>query len=201
MNSHKIIRGVLAITLSLLASSASVMAHGGEDHSEAAPVVQVGAGMQTRTARAGEWEVSIKHPVIEPDKEMVARVFVTRFETNEPIGGASVFLRFGDGSVQEIAATAGATAGVYEVKLPPVPKGQYALTARVEAGNASETVQFGKVDVTTPPPAAIESSNSWARTGLIVLAALAALMVLGVVGYRLSQGRGRGGIKEEAVTA
>lgn len=201
MNSHKIIRSVVAITLAILASSASVFAHGGEDHGESAPVVQAGAGMQTRTARAGEWEVSIKHPVIEPDHETTARVFVTRFETNEPIGGASVFLRFGDGSVQEIAATAGATAGVYEVKLPPVPKGQHALTARVEAGNASETVRFGQVDVTTPPPAAVESSNSWARTGLVVLAALAALVAVGAVGYRLSQGRGRGRMKEEAVTA
>jgi len=192
---------MVAITLAVLASSASVMAHGGEDHSEAAPVVQVGAGMQTRTARAGDMEVTMKNPVFEPDKETTARIFVTRFETNEPIAGARVFVLFGNGTTQEVAATAGATAGVYEVKLPPVPKGQHTLTARVGAGNASETVQFGQVDVTTPPPAEVESSNSWARTGLIVLAALAALMAVGVVGYRLSQGNRRGRIKEEAVTA
>lgn len=201
MNSHKIIRGVLAITLSLFASSASVMAHGGEDHGESAPVVQAGAGMQTRSARAGEWEVAIKHPIFEPDTETTARVFVTRFETNEPVERARVFVMFGDGTAQEIAATAGATAGIYEVKLSPLPKGQYALTARVEAGNESETVQFGQIGVTTPPPAEVESSNTWARTGLIVLAALAALAALGVVGYRLSQGNRRGRMKEEAVTA
>ena len=157
--------------------------------------------MQTRTAHVGEWEVAIKHPVIEPDHEVAARVFVTQFATNEPIEGARVFMRFGNDTAQEIAATAGKMAGVYEVKLPPLPKGQYSLAARIEVGGASETVQFGQVEVTTPPLAAVESSNSWARTGLIVLAVLAALMALGVVCYRLSQGRGRGRIKEEAVTA
>ena len=201
MKSHKTMRGVFVITLALLASSANVFAHGGEDHSESAPVVQVGAGMQMRTARAGDMEVSVKHPVIEPDKETTGRIFVTRFETNEPIEGVRVFVRFGDGAAQEVAASAGATAGVYEIKLPPVPRGQYALTARVEAGSASETVEFGQVGVTTPPPAAIESSNSWARTGLIVLAALAALAGVGVVGYRLSQGNRRGRVEEEVVTA
>lgn len=201
MNSHKILLGMVAVTLAVFASSASVMAHGGEDHSEAAPIVQVGAGMQTRTARAGDMEVTIKNSVFEPDKETNARIFVTQFETNEPVAGVRVFVLFGDGTTQEITATAGATAGVYEIKLPPVPKGQHALTARVEAGNASETVQFGQVDVKTPPPAEVESSNSWARTGLIVLAALAALAALGVVGYRLSQSNRRGRMKEEAVTA
>ena len=194
-------RGVFIITLALLASSASVLAHGGEDHGESAPVVQIGAGMQTRTARAGDMEVSIKHPVIEPDKETTGRIFVTRFETNEPVEGARIFVRFGAGSAQEVVATAGSTAGIYEIKLPPVPKGQYALTARVEAGSANETVEFGQVSATTPPPAAIEGSNSWARTGLIVLAALAASAGVGVVGYRLSQGNRRGRVEEEAVTA
>jgi len=197
---NRITGGVLALSLALISLSTSVFAHGGEDHSESAPVVSVGAGMQTRTARLGDMEVTIKHPVFEPDHETTGRVFVTRFETNEPIEGARVFVVFGDGSAQEVTATAGTTAGVYEVKLPPVPEGEYALTARVEIGNASETVQFGQVSVTTPPPAEVESGNAWARTGIIVLAALAALVVIGAVGYRVSQSSRRGRIEEEAVT-
>jgi len=155
--------------------------------------------MQTRTSRAGEWEVAIKHPIIEPDHEITARVFVTQFETNEPIANARVFLQFGDSTAQEIPATAGTTAGVYEVKLPPMPKGKHALTARVEAGDVNEAIRFGQVDVTTPPPAEVETISSWARTGLIALAMLAALGAIVAVAYRLSQSNRR--VKEETVAA
>ncbi|MDQ3256678.1 MAG: hypothetical protein M3R15_22775, partial [Acidobacteriota bacterium] len=73
---------VAALTAVLPATS---LAHEGEDHGESkAPVIAAGAGMVTRTARAGDWEITLKHSPLEPDKEIPARVFVTRFETNEP---------------------------------------------------------------------------------------------------------------------
>ncbi len=103
----------------------STSAHGGEDHSaEQAPVVAAGTGTVTRTARASDWEIVIKHPPLEPDHELAARVFVTRFETNEPIANAQVRVTMmGAAASVEVVAAAGSTAGIYEVRLPPLPQG------------------------------------------------------------------------------
>jgi len=130
------------------------LAHEGEDHGESkTPVIAAGTGMVTRTARAGNWEVAIKHPSLEPDKEIPARLFVTRFETNEPIANAQVRVTLtGTAAPVEAVATAGSTAGVYEVRLPPLPQGEYRLAAQVGANGMGQTAQFGALQITPAPP-------------------------------------------------
>ncbi len=192
---------LLALMLALLMPGARALAHGDEDHGDKkAPVVSGGTGMVTRVARAGDFEVTIKHPPIEPDKEIAARVFVTRFETNEPVGKAQVFLAFGDGGgAPEVAASASSTPGIYEVKLPPLPKGQYKLTARLDVNGTSGAAQYGAIEVAPAPPPAVESASSWARTALIALALLVALGVAGMIVYRAVQSARRDRVKGEPV--
>ncbi|MBA3320956.1 MAG: hypothetical protein H0T45_05855 [Pyrinomonadaceae bacterium] len=192
---------VIALVVMLLMPGASALAHGGEDHGEKkAPVVSAGTGTITRVARVGDFEVTVKHLPIEPDKEIAARVFVTRFETNEPVGKALVFLAFGDGgSAPEVSATATSTPGIYEVKLPPLPKGQYKLTARLDVNGTSGAAQYGAIEVAPAPPPAVESGSSWARTALIALALLVALGVAGMIVYRAVQSARRDRVKGEPV--
>lgn len=175
----------------LAVSPLAAFAHGGEDHSaEQAPVVAAGAGMVARTMQAGEWEIMIKHPVLKPDKELAARVFVTKHDTNEPVERASVTVTVTDvgGAPTQVTATAaGNTPGVYELKLPPMPQGAYKLAVRVGASGANETVQFGAIQVARASVAEAESVNGWGRTGLIILAALIGLGVVGVGVMRLMQ--------------
>lgn len=199
---------VLAVALtmfaSLIATPVAVFAHGGEDHDEKkAPAVSAGAGMVARVARAGDIEVVIKHPPVEPDKETAARVFVTRFGTNEPVGGAKIVVALeGDGGAPiEATVTPGNTPGLYEVKLPPFPKGQYKLSARVEVAGAVQIAQYGVLEVAPPPPASVESGSSWARTVLLGLALLIGIGFAGVVIYRAAQFARRNRIKGEAATA
>ncbi len=194
---------VIVLVLTLLMPGAKALAHGGEDHGEEkAPVVSAGTGKITRVARVGDFEVAIKHPPVEPDKEIAARVFVTRFETNEPVGQAQVFLAFGDGgSTPEVAATATSTPGIYEVKLPPLPKGQYKLTARLDVNGTSGAAQYGAIEVAPAPPPAGESGSSWARTALIALGLLVVLGLAGKVVYLAVQSARRDRVKGEPVAA
>lgn len=200
---------VLAMALAAVAALAmtpvAVFAHGGEDHGDEkkAPAVAAGAGMVSRVARVGDLEVVIKHPPLEPDKETTARVFVTRFDSNEPVGGAKIVVAFaGDGSAPaEATAAPGNTPGLYEVKLPPLPRGQYKLNARVEIAGTSQTAQYGALEVAPLPPPATANESSWARTALMALALLAGLGLAGVVIYRAAQYARRDRIKEEAATA
>jgi len=181
---------ILIVAALMAVLPATSLAHEGEDHGESkAPVVAVGAGMVTRTARAGDWEITLKHPPLEPDKEIPARLFVTRFETNEPIANAQVRVTFtGASAPVEAVTTAGSTAGVYEVQLPPLPQGEYRLAAQVAAGGASQTAQFDLMQVAPAPPAEVQSSSGWARTALLALALLVALGLGGVVAYRFLKG-------------
>ncbi len=194
---------IAAIALTLVAPNAKVYAHEGEDHGEKkAPVVSTSANMIVRVARAGDLEVMIKHPPVEPDKETTARVFVTRFETNEPVEGAKIVVVIA-GVAHPVEATAGAGSnpGLYDVKLPPVPEGQYELAARVEAGGVPHTVEYGALQVQALPPPASAGSSSWARTALVALGLLLGLGFAAAVIYRAAALARRGRIKGEAATA
>ena len=178
----------------------SSFGHGGEDHGDAkAPAVSTSANMVARTVRAGDYEVTLKHPPIEPDKETTARVFVTRFDSNEPVENATITLLFSGGEVPiEATATAGNTAGMYEVKLPPMREGEYKLAARIGVNGTTETVEYGALQVAPAPATAAESESSWARMALIALASLVGLGFIAFVLYRASQYTRRDRTRETA---
>jgi len=198
---------VLVGIATLNLSPATVFAHGGEEHGEKKPAtVTPGANMIVHVARAGDFEVVIKHAPVEPDKEMVARVFVNRFATNEPVSGAKaiVTLTSDGGAPVELTAAAGSTPGMYEVKLPPLPKGQYKLAARIDSNGETQTASLSALDVAPKPVTATGTIAAWARTALIVLGMLVALGVIGFIGlviYRASRASRRERITGETATA
>ncbi|MFN2455359.1 MAG: hypothetical protein ABR577_14180 [Pyrinomonadaceae bacterium] len=182
----------LAALMALALLTAKASAHGGEDHGEKqAPVVSTGAGVITHVARTGDLEITVKHPPLEPDKETTARVFATRFATNEPIGNAKIAVTLasdGNALVEAFAAAAATTPGMYEAKLPPLPKGAYKLTARIEQQGESSTAEYGALQVAPlPASSTVGSASVWARNLLIGLAALVCLALIGIVIYRFTQ--------------
>ncbi len=193
----------VVVAVLMLLFQVSSFAHGGEDHGEEkAPAIAAGAGMLARTTRAGDWEIVIKHPTLEPDKELAARVFVTRFDTNEPIASAQVkIIVASEAAPIEITANANATAGMYEAKLPPLPQNQYRLAVQVNANGSTQTAQFGTIQVAPAPIPIAESISGWARTALIALALLVALALAGVVTLRVMQNARRSTHKGETAAA
>jgi hypothetical protein len=193
-----------AFAVALTFSHVRVNAHGGEDHSEKkAPTVSTGTNMIVRAEHVGDLEVTIKHPPLEPDKELAARVFVTRYGTNEPIAGAKVVVVFAaaGGMPVEVAAVASNTLGIHEVKFSPMPRGDYTLMARVEVGGAAQAVEFGAIKVAPLPPPAAADESSWARIALLALGMLVGIGLLGLVLYRAAMPARRDRIKGEAATA
>ncbi len=68
----KLLPTLIAFSFVLTAPVQFVFAHGGEDHGEKKPAtVTPGANMIVHVARAGDFEVVMKHAPVEPDKEMV----------------------------------------------------------------------------------------------------------------------------------
>lgn len=192
-----------AMALAATLTSVEVRAHGGEDHGEekAPATVSTSANMVVRTAHAGDFEVTLKHAPVEPDNETAARVFVTRFETNEPVQGASIAVMLAGAPLPvEATAVSGATPGLYDIKLPPVPEGEYRLAARVGLEGTTRTVEYGTLNVVPLPPPTVESSTR-TRTALIALGVLVVLCFVGVVIYRAVSTARRDRFKGEAATA
>lgn len=191
---------VLAWGVMLLTPQTKSFAHGGEDHGEKQPpAVSVGANMITRVARVGDLEVVLKHPPIEPYKETSARLFVTYFASNEPVGGAKLFVTFtANGGTQiEAAAVPAETSGMYEAKLPPVPKGEYKVAARVNRNGEEQIIDYGTLQVASPHAVSDDAGASWARTALISLAVLVSISLMGAIIYRIARATRRGGVKDE----
>lgn len=199
-------RGLMFIALlaALVMPCAAALAHGGEDHVEKqAPAVSTAAGMVAHTTRVGDLEVVIKHMPVDPDKETAARLFLTHFATNEPVGNAKlvVILTGESGAPVEAIAAAGTTPGMYEAKLPPLPKGQYKLRARVEHNGETGTADYGVIKVAPPLVQPTGSVAAWARSALIILALLVGLGLAGAIIYRATRGTHRGRVKGETANA
>ncbi len=203
----KLLTAITALAVLLATPNQSVLAHGGEDHGDQKPAtVSQGTNMIVHVARAGDYEIVIKHAPVEPDKEMVARVFVTRFASNEPVTSIKpiVMLTSENGAPIEVTGVASTTPGMYEVKLPPLPKGQYKLAARIDDHGETKTAAFGALAVAPQTVTAIGTIAAWARTTLIVLGTLVGLGVIGFIGiviYRAVQASRRERISGETASA
>ena len=93
---------------------------------------------------------------------------------------------------------------MYEVKLPPLPKGQYKLAARIDNNGETKTAALSALEVAPQPVAAISMVASWARSALIALGALIGIGLVGLIGmviYRAAQASRRERIEGETAAA
>jgi len=200
---------VILFVLSFSIVPQGVLAHGGEDHGDQQPATaQTSANMTVRVAGAGDYEITFKHPNLEPDKELTARIFVTRYENNEPVKGAKVLMLIasGNSAATEISATETDTPGFYEVKLPPMTQGDYKFSTSLNVSGSSLMAEFGAVEVKMPAvETTADGTSIWARAALIVFGILMLLVLLGALLFiSLRYGRQQQRttqVKEETATA
>ncbi len=195
---------LLSLSIGLFGIVSQVSAHGGEDHGDAKPTaVSNQKGMVARTARAGDFEVLLKHAAIEPDAETAAKLFVTRFGTNEPFAEAKPAIEIAgkDGKTFEASEVKSDAPGSYSFKLPPLPEGSYTVLAKLNLVGKSDTATFSSVGVEHPAAESAAGTGSWARTALLALATVAVLGLLGGLMFFALRFAKTDRINEEAVSA
>lgn len=170
-NGKKLVTILLILTPILFFDSvAPVLAHGGEDHGDQQPkATSSGKGTVTRSARLGEYELTFKQPLLEPDTAVAAKLFVTKFETNEAVENAAAQVEIesvANNSVTEATVEKTDAAGSYSVKIPALPQGVYTIRAKLTYKGETDTATFSGIEV-APAPMAAESAASRARTALI----------------------------------
>jgi hypothetical protein len=194
-----------AFALAFYWSEAKVLAHGGEDHGEAKPKTETtDKGTVSHTTRVGDLEVMLKHERLIPDAANAARLFVTKFETNEAYADVAPAI--------EIEATSGAVtqatvektetaAGSFTVKIPALPEGTYLIRAKITHGGETDTATFSGVAVENAPAATAAGSGSWGQTALTAFLFLVALALFGGLVYVAARVIKNKPLREEAVSA
>lgn len=177
---------LLSIALGLFGNASPVLAHGGEDHGDEKPkTATTTAGAVTRTTRLGDFEVTLKHSLLEPDAATTGRLFVTRFATNEPVGDANpaIEIESAKGALTEVPVEKTDAAGSYTVKIPALPEGAYTVRVKINAGGSTNTATFSGVEVAHQEAAAESGGSSWLQTALTALLGLIAFALFAGLVY------------------
>ncbi len=194
---------LLSFALGLFGSAAQVLAHGGEDHGEAKPKTETtDKGTVLHTTRVGDLEVMLKHERLIPDAGNEARLFVTRFETNEASSDVApaIEIESANGAVTQATVEKTATSGSFTVKIPPLATGTYLIRAKLTHGGETDTATFSGVEI-AHQQAATETGSFWTQTVLIAVLFLIALALFGGLAYFARRVFNNKPLGEETVSA
>lgn len=170
------------VLLAFFASVSQIFAHGGEDHSEE-PKQTVSAGTKTVTqvVRAGHFEITLKHALLEPDTKTSAQIFITDYETNAPIENAKInmIIEIEGMQNQEVAAIATDMPARLSLEIPPIPQGSVKFNVQIEADGKSEKASFGSIAVEHHESISTSAAQgSWAFT---ILFGFGLILILGLI--------------------
>ncbi len=195
---------LLSFALGLFGSAAQVLAHGGEDHGAAKPKTETtDKGTVLHTTRVGDLEVMLKHERLTPDAANAARLFVTKFETNEASSDVApaIEIEAAKGAVTQAAVEKTETPGSFTVKLPALATGTYLIRAKLTHGGETDTATFSGVEIAHQQAAATETSSSWTQTALMAALFLIALALFGGLAYFARRVFDNKPMREETVSA
>lgn len=166
----------------LSAGSTGIFAHGGEE--EAAPTVKTRGTEEVRTVRIDDFEVMLKNPPVEPDTAGTAKIFLTRFATNEPVTNAKVWLTIegANNQSQDIEGGPTGSPGTFTVKLPPMPQGSARFSIRVEAAGTTDNGSFGNITIARDEADASGGTSATWGWGRIALMTFIFALVLALFG-------------------
>lgn len=185
-NTRKLPAMFLLMIIFTAGNLSQIFAHGGEDHGEAKPkTTESTKGTISHTARIGDLEVMLKHPTLAPDAATDARLFITRFETNEALAGVNLALEIEAANGATTPATVEKTEppGSFNVKFPALPQGIYMIRANLTYGGETDTVTFSGVQVQNAPTASAENGAAWLSSVLLYLIGAVVLGLFGILFY------------------
>lgn len=177
---------ILISSVFLFGGVPGIFAHGGEDHGDTqSQIVATNKGI-SRSARLGEVEIAVKHPVLDPDVAANGLLFITKYETNEAVDKAepTVEIENAGGTVTQVAVTRSEIPGTFTLKLPPMPEGNYTMRVKVMYSGETDTLTLSGVNVSHAEPGADGSSSiSWFRSILLVFTGIFVLVLFAGLFY------------------
>ena len=165
----------------LLILPLSALAHEGEVHEEPAakaPSPLPGAGLRAISAATENFEVVIKHPPLDPDREGTLTLFLSDYRTNAPVSDAQVQIDVSDAGISGLRAERTDSPGVYRVAFKAPKQGTYTLVVTVTSGDLSDLIPVNGLTIGRP-----EAETHSGRSGLLPDLWVGILILLLVAGY------------------
>lgn len=200
---QNLVMALSLISLIITGDAAQVFAHGGEDHGDEKPKVATTAkGTVSHTARLGDLEIMLKHPTLAPDAASDARLFITKFQTNEAFAAVNpaIEIESAGGAVTQAAVEKTDTAGSFAVKIPALPDGTYTVRAKITYKGETDTATFSGVEVALPSAETAGNGASWLSTALLFVVGATVLGLFGILFYFAWRIAGEKQIGEETVS-
>ncbi|GIU81664.1 MAG: hypothetical protein D6687_07425 [Acidobacteria bacterium] len=135
---------ILTLFLCVFLFAPSVFAHGDEHHGEEQKVSSSSnAEVIANVLRLDDYEILLKYPPLLPDTQTSAKLFITKYETNEPINAAlEVEIERNDGLRYQVQVEKGKFPGSYELKFPALEEGKYTVLAKIISREKTNTATF-----------------------------------------------------------
>lgn len=194
---------LLSLSLAFVGNGIRVLAHGGEDHGDSqSKTVPSEKGTISRTLRIGELEVMVKHPFLEPDTATLAKLFLTKYATNETSDKATAVIEIesSNGAVTQITVEKTDVVGSYNLKIPALPEGSYTMRAKITYAGETDTATFSGVKV-EHPAAETATGMSWLRSILILLTGSLVFALFAGLIFFVWRFAGSNDIRNETVSA
>lgn len=181
-----------------------VYGHGGEDHGDSAPkVTTTEKGSVSRSARSGNIELTVKHPVLEPDVATAGNIFITDYQTNAAFDKASISAEVenANGPTISIPVDKSEQAGIFSLKIPALPEGNYTMRVKLAYDGSSDTVTFSGVNVEQATASDNSTGISWVRGILLFLTGALVLALFGGLFFFVWRSADASEIQGEALSA
>ncbi len=195
---------LLAVIVGNFGNALQVSAHGGEDHGDEKPKTATTAkGTISRTSRLGDFEIMLKHPVLEPDTETVARFFITKFETNEAVENVlpSIEVESSNGTITTAEIEKTDTAGSFVVKIPALPKGIYTVRINLNYAGETDTATFAGVEIAHHAVETAATGSTWFGAVFRFVAGAIFLGLFGALFYFAWRMKDEKQVRDEVITA
>ena len=171
----------LAILALGLLAPAVALAHGGEDHSDTATPVQVALGRQSISAQSDNFDIVAQYGNVEPGKPTSLDLYLSDYETNAPVAGASIQVSIN--GVENVTATATAEKdpGLYNVSLTFPKEGRFDLLFDVSTADKSDIIEVKGFEIHLAAPPSSKDARSYVWVIIVVVGAILLLVIVGLM--------------------
>jgi len=168
---HKLAQAGFRLTvialLSLSVSSVAI-AHGGEDHGDAAAPIQMSSSRIAVSAQSENFDIVVEYSGLEPGKKVSLDIYLSDYETNAPIPGATIQVSVS--GIENVSATATSEKdpGLYSVALTFPKVGTYDLLFDITSPDKSDIIELKGIKVGTDEVPVSKSKKQYAWLIIVV---------------------------------
>jgi multidrug efflux pump subunit AcrA (membrane-fusion protein) len=159
-----------------LFASTTVLAHGGEDHGSAATPAPSTSGRNSASAQSESFDIVAEYGSIEPAKPTGIDLYLSDYETNAPVAGASIQVSISGVDNSSVAATAEKDSGLYSVSMTFPAEGHFDILFDITSSDKSDIIEVKGISVGTERAEPPKTARSYISA--IILVGLAAVLLV-----------------------